>query len=127
MSCNHPLAIYDEVMPEYLSEEVFYKVAVLDETEDELLTVDRYRTYGFEPKRIEFVPNFVTLLHKLKTKKGVSICGKFAYADKANEVKYITLDKAEDISHVVVAWRTGTLSREAGDLIALVPGATIDI
>jgi DNA-binding transcriptional LysR family regulator len=125
MSCNHPLAIYDKVMPEALSEELFYKVAVLNEPEDELLTLERSRRYGFEPKRIEFVPNFATLFHKLKTQRGVSICGKFAYADKANEVKYIALDKAEDISNVVIAWRTGTLSREAEDLVTMIPGATI--
>jgi hypothetical protein len=46
--------------------------------------------------------------------------------DKAN-VKYISLDKAEDCSNVVVAWRTGTLSREAEDFVELIPGDTIDI
>jgi DNA-binding transcriptional LysR family regulator len=126
MSCDHPLAVYDEVVPEALSEEVFYRVAVLDEEEDRLLTLERSRRYGFEPKRIEFVPNFVTLFHKIKTKKGISICGKFAYVDKANEVKYISLDKVEDSSNVVVAWRTGTLTREAEDLVALIPSATIN-
>jgi hypothetical protein len=127
MSYNHPLAIYDEVIPEHLSKEVLYKVAVLDEPEDELLTIERSRRYGFEPKQIEFVPNFVTLFHKLKTQRGVSICGKYTYADKANEVKYIVLDKPEDISNVVIAWRTGTLSREATDLITLIPSTVIDI
>jgi hypothetical protein len=127
MSCNHPLAIYNEVMHKLLSEEVLYKVAVLDEPEDALLTLERSRRYGFEPKRIEFVSNFATLFHKLKTQRGISICGKYAYADRANEVKYILLDKIDDSCNVVLSWRTGTLSREAENLIALVPGPTINI
>jgi DNA-binding transcriptional LysR family regulator len=127
MSCDHQLAIYDEVVPEALSKEILYKVAVLDEAEDRLLTLERSHLYGFEPKRIEFVSNFATLFHKIKTQKGISICGKFAYVDKANEVKYIALDKLDGNSNVVIAWRTGTLSREAEDLVALIPGATIDI
>jgi DNA-binding transcriptional LysR family regulator len=127
MSCDHPLAARDEIIPEALSEEVFYRVAVSDEDEDRLFTLERSRHYGFEPKQIEFVPNFVTLLHKIKTKKGLSICGKFAYADKANEVKYMLLDGYDDNSHVVVAWRTGFLSREAENLIALIPGDPVSI
>jgi hypothetical protein len=69
----------------------------------------------------------VTLFHKIKTKKGLAICGKFTYADKANEVKYIPLDGYDDNSHVVVAWRTGFLSREAENLIAPIPGDPISI
>jgi DNA-binding transcriptional LysR family regulator len=127
MSCDHPLAAYDEIMPEALAKEVFYKVAVLDEAEDRLHTIELSRSYGFEPKQIEFVPNFATLFHKIKTKKGLSMCGKFAYADKANEVKYIPLDKGEAGSNVVIAWRTGFLSREAEDMVALIPGEPIDL
>jgi DNA-binding transcriptional LysR family regulator len=127
MSCDHSLAACDEIVPEALSKETFYKVAVLDETEDRLLMTKIGRPYGFEPGRIEFVPNFATLFHKIKTKKGVSICGKFTYADKANEVKYIPLEKAEYGGNVIIAWRKGLLSREAEDLAALIPGATIDM
>jgi hypothetical protein len=46
--------------------------------------------------------------------------------DKANEVKYIPLDTAEDSTYVVVAWRTGFLSREAENLIALIPGEMVE-
>jgi DNA-binding transcriptional LysR family regulator len=126
MSYDHPLAAYDKIIPEALSKEVFYRVAVLDEMEDREMTLKRSRRHGFEPKHIEFVPNFATLFHKIKTKKGLSICGKFAYVDKANEVKYIPLEMAEDSSYVVIAWRTGFLSREAEGLVALIPGETIE-
>jgi DNA-binding transcriptional LysR family regulator len=49
MACDHPLAAYDEIIPEALSKEIFYRVAVLVEEEDRLYTLERSKHHGFEP------------------------------------------------------------------------------
>jgi len=125
MSKNHPLAVYDEPQIEMLSNEVFYRVPALGEEEDRRVTMERCRRMGFVPKRIEFVPNFATLLHKITTQRGVSICGKFTYAGSAESVKYVPLEGYDDTSSVVVAWRTQHLSKEAKAFVDMIPGEVV--
>ncbi|MDR2487339.1 MAG: LysR family transcriptional regulator [Clostridiales Family XIII bacterium] len=126
MSEDHPLAVYDTLdkdgMASALADEVFYRVPVLGEDDDRRITMERCHSIGFTPKRIEFVPNFETLLHKLRTKKGLSLCGKFVYAGRGPLIKYIPTAAYGMESKVVVAWRTNHCPLEARNLVDLIPG-----
>jgi DNA-binding transcriptional LysR family regulator len=126
MASDHPLAVYDELMPELASQYTFYRVPALGEDEDRRLTIERCHKVGIEPKAIEFVPNFPTLFHKIRSKKGISICGRFAFAESSDAVKYIQLKDLDDLSTVVVAWRTDNLSPEAKSLVQLIPGDVVN-
>jgi DNA-binding transcriptional LysR family regulator len=127
---DHKLAAYTNYMDidtELLSQETYFRVPTTGEERDRQLTSERCRHMGFEPNTIEFVDNSITLFHKVKTKKGVSICGKFTLGAASDNLHYLPMTDFDGTCNVVIAWKSGRLSREAKKLIDLVPGEEINI
>lgn len=120
MSVNHPLAAYDTVQPDKLSELTFFAVSQLDEAETRERILRRCQSCGFTPRRIELLDNFPTLLHMLREKRGVSICGKFATMSH-KDIKYYPLDLESENAYVVVAWHTDRLTKQAKNFIDMLP------
>lgn len=119
MSAEHPLAAHDTVPPELLAELTFYAVGQLDEDESKAAIVRRCKKLGFEPRRVELLDNFPTLLHMLREKRGASICGRFALAGANSDIKYYPLKIEDTNSYVVVAWHPDRLTKQAKDFLHL--------
>jgi DNA-binding transcriptional LysR family regulator len=118
---------YVDIDRELLAQEIHYRVPSTGEENDRKLTVERCRHMGYEPRDIKFVDNFLTLLHKIKTKKGVAICGKFTLGPASDDLNYLPLIDFDGTSNVVLAWKSGRLSREAKKLVEIVPGEEISL
>lgn len=118
---SHPLAQKETLDISALSNEVFYAVHNMeDQQADRKAIMGVCQLEGFTPRSIEIVPNFQTLLHMIKLRKGISICGRFINTGIDDEIKYYPAPRQKD-SYVVVAWRTGKLTREARNFINLIP------
>jgi len=123
ISNNHPLAAHDEISPELLRGETLFIVPRTGTSFDKEHAVMMYGQMGFTVGRIEFAPNFMSLLHTLRQEKGFSICGKFVHIG-AHEIKYYPIPPKQNPSRVVAAWRTDRISPEARNLIAMLPAFT---
>ena len=120
MSANHPITKTNILDPEALSREIFYALALSEDPQVDINNmVQACSALGFTPKGVEFMPNFVTLLHAIKMGKGMSIVGK-AKSLNGDNIKYYPLYTRLN-PHIIGAWRTGHLSREAKNLISLFP------
>jgi DNA-binding transcriptional LysR family regulator len=120
MSSSHPLAAYDTLMVDRLQNERFFIVPQTGAPSDTENAVEQCKRLGFAPKSVEFSPNFQTLLHTIRQRNGMSICGRYKYIG-ADDIKYYPLAPSTDPSYVAVAWRKGKLTREARNFISLLP------
>jgi DNA-binding transcriptional LysR family regulator len=127
MAADHPMAAYDTLQTDMLSKEVLYRVPIYGEKKDREITFARCRSVGFVPKAVEFVPNFFTLLHMIRGKKGLSICGRFNYICSDDELKYFPVDFGYLEDYVVVAWRTGRITGESYRFVESLPGETFQV
>jgi DNA-binding transcriptional LysR family regulator len=122
VAASHPLAACETLKPEDLEKEVFFRVAYLDEAKSREVYAAECRMAGFAPKRFEFLPNVQTLIHKLRERKGLGICGRFTQFDDEGEIKYYPLHLPNYRKFIAVAWRTGSLSAEAKLFVDMLPG-----
>ncbi|MDR0838276.1 MAG: LysR family transcriptional regulator [Oscillospiraceae bacterium] len=116
ISEEHPLAQGDVITPDMLRGEVLYIVPQTGTSFDKENAVLLYRQMGFTPKSIEFVPNFLTLVHTIRLKTGYSICGKFSSLGLSG-IKYYPVAQARDVANIIVAWRNRRMSRETRDFV----------
>ena len=124
VSAHHPMALYDSIQPDMLSELTLFAVPSTDESTATEGIISRYSECGFIPKRIEFIDNFPTLLHMLREKRGVSICARFkdiASNEVPNDIKYFPLNLDKTRVYVVVAWHDDGLSKEARNFLKMLP------
>jgi DNA-binding transcriptional LysR family regulator len=126
MSEQHPLAAYDALQPDRLSEVTFYAVPQSTESVAAESIIRRCNEYGFTPKHIEFLENFPTLLHLLSEQRGVSICGRFKKAT-SNDLKYLSLPSETNRTYVVVAWYPDRLTKEARNFINMLPEDELEV
>ncbi|MDR0862415.1 MAG: LysR family transcriptional regulator [Oscillospiraceae bacterium] len=126
MSASHPLAAYDELQIAELSRETFYIVPTTGEPRDKTALLARCAALGFTPRRVEFVPNFQTLLHTIAS-SGMSLCGRFASGSEPL-IKYYPTHSPEssglELPRVVAAWQTDSVSTEARRFIDMLSGET---
>jgi DNA-binding transcriptional LysR family regulator len=121
ISAKHPLAQQNDLDTEALSDEVFFALKMLENEQEDIDNMIRScRQLGFTPKQVEFMPNFATLVHAVKLGKGMSIFGKSKIIGLDGDIKYY---RAESLlsPYVIVAWRTGRLSREAKNFLDMLP------
>lgn len=121
MSRNHPLAAYDTLQPDLLSEQTFYIVAQQDETASKERLVKLCNKIGVTPRRIELLDNFPTLMNVLRETHGVSICARFSLIGPKDDIKYLPLELGEETAYIVVAWHQDRLSRQAQNFIKMLP------
>jgi len=121
MSKNHPLAKYDTLIPEKLSELTFYAVAQQDEAASKARVIRYCEKIGVTPKRIELLDNFPTLMNVLRETDGVSICARFSFFGPKDDIKYYPLKMDEDTPYIVVMWHENKLSRQARNFINMLP------
>ncbi len=121
MSGQHPLAASDELDIRMLGSEVFLTTRTTDSEQLDIESLeDVCQWLGFMPKRIKSLPNFQTYLNAIKQGNGMGICGRFKNIGLDGDIKYIPLAQLQNI-YVVVAWKTGALSREANNFIHMLP------
>jgi DNA-binding transcriptional LysR family regulator len=123
ISGSHPIVADGKFRFDRLGGEVLYTVPHTDDLSEKDLMFDRCRRLGFIPKRVEFAPNFQTLLHMIGQSKGFGICGRFSHADGQGvyDIRYFPLPPPMYQAHVGVAWYPKRLSRQARDFIAMLP------
>ncbi|MDR0491835.1 MAG: LysR family transcriptional regulator [Oscillospiraceae bacterium] len=120
ISATHPLASHDVLKPELFRDEPLFIVPKTGTAFDREHALVLYGQLGFALNRIEFVPNFLTLLHTLRLRKGFSICGRFIFTG-IDDIKYYPIPHEINPSRVVIAWRNGKLSAEAQSFIDMLP------
>ena len=120
LSAGHPLAAVERLEPAMLADEVFYEVFCYSPTEEES---ERMRSaWGFTPK-IQYLPNFQTLIRALSQKQGVSFCGKFdsVATETALQFRPLPAHPTFSNSYIAALWRSGDLSAAARRLLELLP------
>ena len=108
---NHPLAKGEQLRLIDLKAETFYMCTPLEVRSGAARTFAACRRSGFEPKNIQYVPNFFSLAMAIKQGKGVTVCSKDILF--GNE-EYIRLFQTEDLpidAHNAVYWRTKNIGR----------------
>jgi DNA-binding transcriptional LysR family regulator len=121
ISGKHPLAQSDELDYRKLASETIYTIRTMDNEQEDIETqLSTCRYIGFTPKKIEFLPNFPTLIHAVSIGKGFSISAKLKNLGLYDHIKYYPIN-LPIMPHVSVVWRTGRLSREARNLIDMLP------
>jgi DNA-binding transcriptional LysR family regulator len=121
MSTNHPLAASDTLQPDLLSGLTFYAVAQQDEVASKARIIRLCNKIGVTPLKVELLDNLPTLLNVLRETRGVSICARFSLFSPKNDIKYYRLKLDDETAHVVVAWHTDRLSRQARNFIDMLP------
>lgn len=123
VSGKHPLAQSDVLDFRTLGNETLYTIPTMaNEHEDIDMQISVCNQLGFTPKRIEFLPNFQSIIHTIELGKGICICTKLNKLSLESNIKYYPINM-DNKPHVSVAWRTGRLSREARNFIDMLPGA----
>jgi len=120
ISEHHRLAEHDDLRAETLTGETLFIVEKTGTAFDRESALMLYGQMGFTLGRIEFVPNFLTLLHTLRHRKGFSICGRFSRIG-IDDIKYYPISQAQNPARIVAAWRSNKLSAEARDFIDMLP------
>ncbi len=121
ISVKHPAAESDDLDPDALSDETLFTLPTLSSEQDDIDTqVEACRLMGFEPRRIEFMPNFPTLLHAVSQGKGICFCPHLINIRLDNDIRYYPANLPE-LPSISVVWRTNKLSREAKNFINMLP------
>lgn len=121
ISGKHPLAQSDELDFSALGSETIYTIPTMsNEQEDIDMQLNVCQWLGFKPKRIEFLPNFPSIIHTINLGKGICICAKLKTLGFDSDIKYYPTN-LPDKPHISVAWRSGKLSREVRNFIDMLP------
>lgn len=121
ISGKHPLAQSDKLDFSALSRETVYTLPTMDSEQEDIETqMYACRQIGFIPRKVEFLPNFPTLVHAVNLGKGISICAKLRNLGLDDDIKYYPVN-LPIMPHIAVVWRTGRLSREARNFIDMLP------
>jgi DNA-binding transcriptional LysR family regulator len=122
MSASHPLASRagtDTITPEMLGDYTFYAMPAVNEATDKRLVTELCGAAGFSPNNLEFPPNHQTLLHAIRSGKGLSICLK---SNGENDIMYYPLKAlAHKRGYIAVAWRSDKLGPEIKSLLDYFP------
>jgi DNA-binding transcriptional LysR family regulator len=121
ISAKHPLARSEELPIEGLAAETFYTVQYDSAADMESITRRACAALGFEPKAVKAVPNMASLIRAVSSGKGAALCGRIDRISADGQLRHYTLPKYPGFREhsIVAAWRTGQLSREAGELLDL--------
>jgi DNA-binding transcriptional LysR family regulator len=122
MSASHPIAscaLSGAMTADMLNDNIFYAMPAVDEAADRSLVMKICAAAGFSPNKLEFPPNHQTLLHAIRSGKGLSICLK---CNGENDIIFYPLKKLVNIfGGVVIAWRPDKLSPEIKSLLDYFP------
>lgn len=125
ISGKHPLAQSDTLEFSKLCDETIFTIRTMSDEQLDIETqLNACRHVGFTPKKVEFKPNFQTLIHAVSHGKGISMCTRFLNL-LSHDIKYYPVNLP--INPVIsVAWRTDRLSREAKNFIDMLPPSVDD-
>ncbi len=126
-SAGHPLAQGDKLDYKALNNLTLFTVpTIIEEQQDATALYAVCQEIGFKPKTIEFMPNFLSLIHALELGKGISICSRFRNLGPVNSLKFYPIHM-EQPPYTCVAWRTGRLTREARNFLEMLPGSGAEL
>lgn len=112
VSEHHPLAKRDMLAVGEPVNDVFLCVPVNESSPQKEHLEEQFRRMYMNPKRIEFVPNFPTLLHNVSEGNGVSLCVRFDQSP--DRIKYVALPPEYDAEYTMgIAWLKDSLTEEA--------------
>jgi DNA-binding transcriptional LysR family regulator len=121
ISGKHPLAQSDKLDLSKLNGETVFTIRTMANEHLDIETqLNASRYLGFSPKKVEFKPNFQTILHTISLGKGISLCAKFINLGTGHSIKYYPVELPVPAT-ICVAWRAGKLSREAKNFIDMLP------
>jgi len=112
VSATHPIAKKEELDFSELENEVFFRVMNNGDDYMREILINECQQYGFQPKRVEFLPNLMTFIHNVKERKGLGICGQFRNYGDEYGIKYYPLPEIKDCQYIVVAWRADYLTKD---------------
>lgn len=121
MSSAHPLASGGGLDVKALCNEIFYTLPYTEQSSDKDIVYEQCNKIGFRPKDVLFLPNYTTIYHTVRQGKGMTIGGRFIYYENDTGCRSIPLELGDATPHIAVAWRTGSLTPEARDLVEMLP------
>jgi DNA-binding transcriptional LysR family regulator len=124
ISGKHPLAQSDEMDFRALGGETLYTIPTMSSKQEDIdMQLSVCSGLGFKPKKIEFLPNFQSIMHTIQMGKGICICTKLNKLTLDFQIKYYPINMT-DKPHIAVAWRNGRLSREVKSFLDMLPGGS---
>lgn len=120
MSEDFPLAKMEEIDPEILNDTVVFTVKQVDENKSREGVKRQCSKIGFTPKKVELVDNVYTMMHMLRAKRGICICGKFEDGS-AKGLKFYPVSELLGPTYIVAAWHKDKKSKQLDKLIKMLP------
>ena len=102
------------------NETVFTLRTMADEEEDIKTQLNACLCIGFTPKKVEFMPNFNTIVHAVSKGKGISFSSRMHNLGLNDNIMFCPI-KLPIMPYISVAWRTGRLNKEAQNFVDLLP------
>ncbi|HHT16339.1 MAG TPA: LysR family transcriptional regulator [Papillibacter sp.] len=125
LSASHPIAQNKPFNFSMLEGHTCFAVPTMN---DEQSDIEALRTWcrknGFLPQSVEFLPNFISMMHAVSLGKGFAITSCLEPLTVGGDFVFhpVSLPTAP---FVCVAWRTGKISREVKNFIDMLPDAVV--
>ena len=118
MSEDHPLAQMEELEPKLLEGcDIFAVKQVNEETAKEGVRIQCGKI-GFTPGKVVLVDNVHTMMHTIRNKRGISICGKF---ESSGGLRFYPVSDLLGPTYIVAAWYPKKVTKQLKNLIKLLP------
>ena len=118
MSEEHPLAQMKELNPHVLNDSVVFAVKQVDEDGAKEGVRKQCRKIGFSPKSVELVDNVHTMMHMIRSKRGICICGKFEYGNSAG-LRFYPVSDLLGPTYIVAVWHPDKMTKPLKNLIKI--------
>ncbi len=118
MSEEHPLAHMEELEPRALDNSVVFAVKQIDENAAREGVRKQCIKIGFSPGNIELVDNVHTMMHMIRSRRGICICGKFEYGNSVG-LKFYPVSELLGPTYIVAAWHPDKMVRPLKNLIKI--------
>ncbi len=119
MSANCPLAKQKHFDYSALNSENFLCVPYGSGSYSKELLFNLCHQNGFSPARIEYPPNYHTLLHSISNGISMSITWRFSGDSVSDKFVYFPLESVTPPLHAVIAWRPDRITRAANEFLSL--------
>jgi DNA-binding transcriptional LysR family regulator len=123
ISADHPAVQNEPFELSMLEGMTLYAVATMNDEQQDVEALRMWcRRNGFLPQSVEFMPNFISLLHALALGKGFAITSRLEPLIAGDNIVFHPFAMPAT-PFVCVAWRTGKISREVKNFIDMLPDA----
>lgn len=120
MAEDHPAANMEVIDPKVLSEYVVCAVKQVDENMSKEGVRRQCSKIGFVPKDVELADNVYTMMHMVRSKRCISICGKFE-DNSSRGLKFYPASDFLGPTYIVAAWNPTKMPKQLKNLIKMLP------